>query len=175
MRYDLVKKVLSDLKNVIPYKDNIIWEDFKSIRLLGRYKIKENKIQINLYLEDDQTILNVIAHELIHSCGVHGHGAEFKKYMDKINSLNLGFTVSTKGTKEKKEKFDEIRKETIAKRKPKKKYITWCKCCGNAWISTTKHRKLSHWKCAKCGGKLGQKIYKEGVTIQYGKLTSRIN
>lgn len=169
MRQDLVNKVTEALKGIIPYKENIIWEDFKSICILGRYKCKENKIQINSYLEEEQTILNVMAHELIHACGVHRHGKEFRKYMNLINSLNLGFTVSTNGAKEKKEKFDEVRKETIAKRKPPKEYITWCKCCGTSWISHRKHHKISHWRCSRCGGKLGQKIYKDGVTIRWGR------
>ena len=172
MRYDLVEKVLSDLKGVIPYKEDIVWEDYKSIRTLGLYCIKENKIKINTYLDDDWEILNVMAHELIHSCGIHGHRKEFKEYMDKINSLGLGYAVHThyKTTDENKDNtYHKIQKETRDKRKPSKKYIVWCKCCGWNRIYTRKHSKISNYRCPKCHGKLGQKQYKSGVTIQWGR------
>lgn len=167
MRTDLVEKVLKDLKGIIPYKENIIWKDFKSIRLLGRYKIKENTIFINEYLDDDQTIMNTIAHELIHAAGVHNHGLQFKEYMNKINSLNLDFKVATNGKYEKLDKMHEIAKEKRANRKTSnKQYIVWCERCGYHYLSKRKSHKLRNYRCPKCYGKLRQKQYKEGATIE---------
>lgn len=166
MRWDLVEKVLNDLKGVIPYKENIVWEDFKSIRTLGRYCFNENKILINEYLEDPFEILEVMAHELIHSAGVKGHRAEFKEYMKKINDLNLGYYVHTtfKSTNPN-SKYEQAKRDTRAKRnKSGKSYIVWCECCGWNRIYQRKCHKLRDYHCPKCYSKLRQKQYKEGKT-----------
>lgn len=170
MRYDLVEKVLKDLKGVVPYKDDIIWEDFKSIRRLGSYNSKDNKIKINEYLDDDQEILDVMAHELIHAAGVNNHRLEFKEYMNKINSLGLGYNVHTHYTTDKENTFKQKQKEAREKReqkaknKPKKEYIVWCQECGYNYITTRKCHKLRNYCCPKCYGKLRQKQYKKGKT-----------
>lgn len=164
MRYDLVEKVLNDLKGVVPYKDNIIWEDFKSITTLGRYNIKDNKIKINIYLDDDKEILDVMAHELIHAAGVHNHRLEFKEYMNKINSLGLGYNVHTRYTTDKENTFKQKQKEVRENRKPNKEYIVWCPHCGWNRIYYRKNHKLSNYRCPKCMGNLRQKQYKEGKT-----------
>lgn len=173
MRYDLVEKVKNDLKGIIPYKEDIIWEDFKSIRRLGVYKIKENKILINEYLDSDEEIMSVMAHELIHAAGVNSHRLEFKEYMNTINSLNLGYIVHTcyKTTEEnknntyhQKQKEQREKREQKSKLKPKKEYIVWCEHCGYNYISNRKCHKLSKYVCPKCYGKLRQKQYKKGKT-----------
>ena len=89
MRWDLVNKVLEDLKEVIPYKEDIVWEDCHSTSYLGRYYIKKNKIVVSDYITDEQDYMATVAHELIHAAGVHGHGLEFKEWMNKIDALNL--------------------------------------------------------------------------------------
>lgn len=176
MRYDLVEKVLKDLKGVVPYKENIVWEDFKSIRRLGSYNTITNKIKINEYLDDDQEILDVMAHELIHAAGVDNHRLEFKEYMEKINSLGLGYNVHVKYKTDKENTFKQKQKEAREKRKqkaekkPKKEYIVWCEECGYFYISTRKCHKLRDYCCPKCTGKLRQKQYKEGKTSITRKL-----
>ena len=87
-----------------------------------------------------------------------------KECMNKINALNLGYTVHTNAGKDNGiEEIRKIRRENREKRKKSsKQYLTWCKKCGHAWISMRKHQKLSRWKCARCGGSLGQKIWREG-------------
>lgn len=169
MRWDLVEKVLKDLKDVIPYKDNIIFEDCHATSYVGRYYSKQNRIVISDYVTDEQDYMATVAHELIHACGVFNHGLGFKEYMEKINSLNLGYTVRTNAGKDNDiEKIRKIREENKTKReKTCKKYIVWCKSCGHHWISTRKCHKLIRYRCAKCGGKLGQKLYVEGKTKIY--------
>ena len=170
MRYDLVNKVLNDLKGIVPYKENIIWEDCNATAYVGRYYFKKNKIVISTYIKDEQDYMSTIAHELIHAAGVHGHRLDFKEYMDKINSLNLGYKVNTNARNDNGiAEIREIAKQKRIKRKANSKtYITWCKYCGKSWITHRKHHHLNRWRCAKCGGKLGQKIYKEGVIIKFG-------
>jgi len=164
MRWDLVNKVLKDLKEVIPYKEGIVWEDCHSTSYLGRYYHKKNKIVISDYITDEQDYMATVAHELIHAAGVYNHGLEFKEWMNKINALNLGYVVHTNAGKDNGiEEIRKIRRENREKRKKSsKRYLTWCKKCGHAWISMRKHQKLSRWKCARCGGSLGQKIWREG-------------
>lgn len=170
MRYDLIEKVLNDLKGIVPYKENIIWVDFKSITKVGKYNIKANKIFINEYLDSDIDIMSVIAHELIHSAGVCGHRLDFKEYMNIINSMNLGYTVHTKYKTDKENTFKKKQKEVREKRaqkaknKPKKEYIVWCEECGHNYISTRKCHRISHYCCPKCMGRLRQKQYKPGKT-----------
>ena len=117
--------------------------------------------------------MGTVAHELIHAAGVRGHGLLFKEYMEKINALNLGYTVHTNAGKDNDiERLNKIRKENREKRKKSsEQYLTWCKKCGTHWISMRKHRQLSRWRCSRCGGKLGQKIYREGKsnTITFSK------
>ena len=170
MRNDLIEKVLTDLKGVIPYKENIVWEDFTSIRTLGKYCIKENKIKINEYLEDDQEILDVMAHELIHSCGVRYHRQEFREYAKKINSLGLGYNVDTHYHTDKDNKFKQMQKQVRENRKPSKEYIVWCSVCGWHRVYQRKNHKLSNYRCPKCYGSLRQKQFKkDGVSISWGK------
>ena len=170
MRYDLVNKVLNDLKGIVPYKENIVWEDFQSIRRLGCYNSNTNIIKINTYLDDDQEILDVMAHELIHAAGVDNHRLEFKEYMEKINSLGLGYNVHVHYKTDKENTFKKKQKEVREKRaqkaknKPKKEYIVWCEECGHNYITTRKCHRLSHYCCPKCMGRLRQKQYKPGKT-----------
>ena len=167
MRWDLVEKVLNDLRGIIPYKENILWEDFKSIRKLGKYKIKENKILINIYLDDDKEILDVMAHELIHSAGVHNHRAEFKECMNKINSLGLGYNVDTHYHTDKENTFKQKQKEVRTQRKQSKEYIVWCPHCGWNRIYQRKHHKLNNYKCPHCSKSLRQKqCSKNGTEIK---------
>jgi len=173
MRLDLVEKVKNDLKGVVPYKEGIIWEDFKSIRVLGRYSPKDNKIKINEYLDSDEEIMSVIAHELIHAAGELNHRLGFKEYMDKINSMNLGYTVHThyKTTEENKDNtYHKKQKEERAKRaaksttKAKKEYLVYCQECGYNYVSNRKCHVLRKYCCPECYGKLRQKQYVKGKT-----------
>lgn len=172
MDLQLVSEVIEELKDILPISHSIEWVDSKSTSYVGRCYWTKKKIAISVYLKNKQDIKDTIAHELIHMYGIHGHGKEFKEYCDKINALGLGYNVKT--TAKEVTNLDEIRKIRKEKREQRKtngkQYITWCKCCGHAWISTRKHRNINRWKCASCGGKLGQKIYREGVTIRYGKV-----
>lgn len=152
----LINKVMTDLKDVLPYKENIKWDTFKSIRTLGRYKIRENKILINEYLKDEKEILDVMAHELIHACGVHGHRYEFQRYMRIINSLGLGYNVTTR-YKGNDSNFRKVQEEIRNNRKTSnKQYLVYCTCCGWSRAYSRKHHKLSNYVCPKCRGKLGQ-------------------
>ena len=63
MRQDLINKVLSDLKGIIPYKENIIWEDCHALSYVGRYYFKKNKIVISSYITDEQDYMGTVAHE----------------------------------------------------------------------------------------------------------------
>lgn len=118
MRQDLINKVLEDLKDVLPYKDGIVWEDCHALSYLGRYYYKKNKIVISDYITDEQDYMATVAHELIHAAGVRGHGLEFKKWMNKINALNSGYTVHTNASHDNNiEEIRKIRRENREKRK----------------------------------------------------------
>lgn len=160
MNKNLVNKVLEDLKGVVPYKEDVEWKDFKSIKKLGYYHVKENTIYLNEYLADDeQELLNTIAHELIHSAGVHNHGKEFKKYMNLINSLNLGYKVSVhyEGGKDFKTLFKQKQAEYRASRP---KYLVYCTECDFKRVYNFKHHDISRYRC-KCRGKLKQRKVEE--------------
>ena len=168
MDLQLVEEVIEELKDILFIPYSIEWVDSKSTSYVGRCYWTKKKISISIHLKNRQDIKDTIAHELIHMYGIHGHGKEFKNMCDKINALGLGYNVRTNAKEVTNiEDIRDIRKE---KREKRTKYITWCKCCGHAWISTRKHRNINRWRCASCGGKLGQKIYREGVTIKFGKV-----
>jgi len=156
MNKKLVDKVLKDLKDIVPYKEGIAWKDFTSVRKLGYYHISENTIYLNEYLVDDeQELLNTIAHELIHSAGVHNHGKEFKKYAELVNGLNLGYRVSTHYEgKDLTKIFKQKQKEYRASRP---KYEVYCTECDSARVYNFKHHDLSKYRCKKCKGKLKQR------------------
>ena len=166
MRQDLINKVLEDLKDVLPYKEDIVWEDCHSTSYLGRYYIKKNKIVVSDYITDEQDYMATVAHELIHAAGVRGHGLEFKEWMNKINALDLGYVVHTNAGKDNGiEEIRKIRKEKREKReKTCKKYIVWCDRCGYNYISSRKCHKLSHYCCPQCMNRLRQKLYVKGKT-----------
>lgn len=166
MDLNLVEEVKDEIKDIIFIPYPIEWVDSKSTSYVGRCYWKKKRISISIYLKNRQDIKDTIAHELIHMYGVHGHGKEFKEYCNKINALGLGYNVKTDAREV--SNILEIREIRKEKREKRQKYITWCKKCGHAWISTQKHRNINRWRCSACGGKLGQKIYKEGVTIKFG-------
>ena len=167
MDLNLVSEVKEELKDILFIPHSIEWVDSKSTSYVGRCYWKKKKISISIYLTDKQDIKDTIAHELIHMYGIHGHGKEFKDMCDKINALGLGYNVRTNAKDV--TNIEDIRKVRREKREKKQKYITWCKCCGSYWITTRKHKNISQWKCGSCGGRLGQKKYKDGVQIRYGR------
>ena len=133
---EYAERVTKDLKGVIPFKENIKWEVCNSMSYLGKYSFRKNRIAISRCIKDEQEILNTIAHELIHACGVHGHGVEFKKLMNKINSTNLGYHVTTSST------------ATMCKER--KTYIMKCENCGWERVYYKRFKDLHLYKCPIC-------------------------
>jgi Zn-dependent peptidase ImmA (M78 family) len=169
MRTDLVERVMNDLKGVVPYKENIIWKDCNTTCVLGTYTRKENTIHITTYLEDDQEILNVMAHELIHAAGVHNHRKEFKEYAEKINQLGLGYAVTTKYKGNDKlfaERCKEVKAKQKSRNKEKKQYLVYCPYCGWHRIYNIQRKHINRYGCPECRivGKLKQVNYERGKT-----------
>ena len=148
MRWDLVNKVLADLKGIIPYKENIVWEDFHATTYAGQYIPKQNKIRINAWLEDEETILNTIAHELIHSCGGKGHDKTFRYYMKIVNEANLGYNITILAI---------LPKEIVNKRKELARWMISCPNCGFKRVYQ-KRLDLRLYRCSICNSKLEQKL-----------------
>lgn len=152
---EVVKEVLSELYFL---QVNTKFELCKATSYLGM--CYEDKITVSQYIENKQTLKNVIAHELIHAIGINNHGKDFKEVMNKINSLGLGYDVQTTSKKEPIEHIRKLRKE---KRANRKSYIVYCQYCG--WARVYK-KKMEGYTCPHCRKVLKHKIYKDGVTIK---------
>ena len=170
----LVKEVQNELYGIIAYNPDVEFSLCKSTSYLGRCFVYKNKITISQYLEGDQLIKNVIAHELIHSCGVTNHKEDFKELMNLVNNSGWGYNVCTSQRNNNQGNTDnlrELRKQKKEKREAKaKSYIVWCESCGYHYISKRKCHVLRKYRCPECYGKLRQKLYKKGKTTITRKL-----
>lgn len=143
-------EVMTDMDKVhIPYSKNFqIRPNFRAVRRRGACKKEKGHFVIELSYDclngPENEIKDVIAHELIHTCeGCFNHGAQFKKYMQIINTLGYNVSVTYKGDADELEKYA--------------KYKIVCRDCGTATyrMRTSNLVKYpSKYKCAKCGGKL---------------------
>lgn len=146
----LFKECKEELKNIIPYSDNIYGEIkiMKSKKSLGR--CKRNFVYYTIYLSKymggctDKEIKNTICHELIHTCEkCFNHGEVFKKYASILND-KFNYNIKRTSTCE---NFKNSYKLDC-------KYIIKCKNCNH---TTYLKRKLKYhidlYKCT-CNGKL---------------------
>lgn len=104
-------------------------------------------------LEDDvadQTVKNVIAHELLHTVsGCFGHKGKWKLLADYINCSLPNYMIKTTDSPE--------NIGVTVEQKPKEiRYTVVCTKCGIQIGRTRKSKLITHperYRCAKCGGK----------------------
>ena len=103
----------------------------------------------------ENSILNTIIHELIHSCGIMNHRADFKFWANKINARFPGkYQVSRLAAVS-----DKMDLETA---KQSYKYIIQCPVCGMIFGKNRLSYYIRHpeesW-CGRCRKKTGVKNY----------------
>lgn len=109
------------------------------------------EISYNLYNSDDKTIMEVIAHEVLHTCnGAMNHGEKWKRYAFIMNKT-YGYNIKRVSTREEmnlsEEKIDKLYNV---------KYIVKCLKCGKEIYRLRKSKVVMHpekYRC-QCGGKL---------------------
>lgn len=102
-------------------------------------KAKNSIIRLSTHYHKDfpEEIESTLLHEMIH-LKIKGHGQEFKKEINRINSL--GGNV-----------------KRFSKRRSTKKRINWiykCKKCSKKYERNHKISKLNRYRCGICRGKL---------------------
>lgn len=135
-----------------PDKNSLYIEQRGHKRIKKYYKFKKHHIEISKWVMElnDKIIKDTIMHEIIHCFpGCSNHGAEFKKYANRINQ-NLGYNVSRLGNKE-----EDYKKSNLQyNEKIVYKYKIICKKCGQTFFRQRFNKNLiKHYRC-KCGGKL---------------------
>lgn len=103
-------------------------------------------------LEDEETVRNTIAHELVHTCrGCMNHGVSFQRIGRQVEG-KLGIPVRSKASQEESERSGI--KDAYIK---KARYRISCRSCGAVLYRQKKSALVmnpSRYRCGKCGGGL---------------------
>lgn len=133
---------------------------FKVIKKIGNRKkisyekFKEHHIEISKWVMelDDKIIKNTIIHEMIHCIPFcNNHGEQFKRYATYINA-KLGYNIKRVGNPK-----EDYQKSNISytEKEVEYRYKIKCQKCGQEiYRQRLNVRKLSRYRCGKCGGKL---------------------
>lgn len=120
----------------------------------GQCRMTPNGFTINISYRllgdsvDIMALKNTIMHEILHTCnGCLNHGAEWKRYADKVNRA-YGYNIKRCTSAEEKG-LERVQTTKIIKHK----FV--CECCGQVITrqkesNFTKHYNL--YKCGRCGG-----------------------
>lgn len=130
----------------------------RSKSYLGRCRRNDLYEECTIYISDHLfacgfiPIVNVMAHEIIHSIKnfPRGHKADFVAMMNRLNYL-FGLHIQKKGAY-RCENHTEIHKE---EKKPK--FVLTCKCCGHKYYYYKESKAIKNYKryhCHKCKGRL---------------------
>ncbi len=120
---------------------------------------KEFTISINSVFENhedehESELMDVVLHELIHTCeGCFNHGYLFKGYAVRVNA-RFGHHVSTYASTEYAKGLGIERKKIAAK------YAIQCTACGRQYARKTLSKVIVHpekYRC-QCGGKLKRAV-----------------
>ena len=107
------------------------------------------EISTVLEQEDDQTVKEIIIHELLHTCkGCFNHGREWKAKAEVVNS-KYGYKIKTYA--------DPKQLDIALEIESKPRYEVKCISCGTIGYRKKKCRLVKNphlYRCSKCGGSL---------------------
>ncbi len=109
------------------------------------------RISISEYiLEDEETVRNTLAHELVHTCrGCMNHGVTFQR-IGQLVEKTFGIEVNRTATREESERSG-IREAY----ENKARYRIICRRCGAVFYRQKRSKLVTHpgnYRCGKCGG-----------------------
>ena len=87
-----VKKAFSQHTSLPDYTVKL----YQSKNTWGECHFSHSTIYLNELLKDATIIKSVLAHELIHSLYISGHGKDFMRMVDKVNKLGFNVAVDRK-------------------------------------------------------------------------------
>lgn len=156
-----IKEIIEECRNVnIPVSNRINPEVVINRRARSRFAACKREsifamvdytIEIGeaLLKADEESVKNILAHEILHTCsGCYNHGELWKQYAAKMNR-EYGYRIKTTAT------YEELGLEAPEKKK-KINYIITCQKCGNVIYRQKKSKLITHtslYRC-RCGGKL---------------------
>lgn len=118
------------------------------------FAISVNNVFENHEDEYESELMNVVLHELIHTCkGCFNHGYLFKGYAVRVNA-RFGHHVSTYASEE------YLKKLGIERKKMAAKYAVQCTACGKQYARKTLSKVIAHpekYRC-QCGEKLKRAV-----------------
>lgn len=138
MKVQLIVNVVSDfakLGMIVPI--DYEFERCNSTSYVGKCFTYKKKIVVSDKVRNDEDYKNVVAHECIHALGIHGHGREFKKVMNKINKL--GYDVRTNANHM---DIEQVERQY--------KYIIKCEYCDWERKYRIHHNDLHMYMCPEC-------------------------
>ena len=107
------------------------------------------EVSVSLFQAGEQSVRNIIAHELLHTCyGCYNHGGRWKQYADKMNRT-YGYKIKTTAT------YEELGLERPEVKREIKYEIT-CSRCGKKLFRQKKSKlvtNINQYRC-QCGGTL---------------------
>jgi len=162
-RQEVYEETIQELSKLIPVRSGILFVDGTGKSIGGRYWYDINMLELSVFLEDVWDFKNVLAHQLIHSCGVKQHGPQFLEMCQLINNSGMGYNVRVGCS------LKELKEAREQKERNEKRYLVYCDYCSWGRIFKVKKKSMKGSMCPRCRHKLRQKIYtdEDRLKIRY--------
>ena len=142
---NLITTVLNDLKDYIPYDENIQIGECNTVMYIGRFFHDENKIVISNKIRNEHNYKCILAHFLLVSSSIFDDKKHLQKTLKQIETLNLDYDVMNTAKKLQQKFSNKYKKST---------YVIFCQHCDKIWYhKRTKEDKITQFKCPTCGNK----------------------